>query len=101
MWKWKGRRMKEEGTNKRLPCEVRAKDDVPYVRECPYERPFGVDSVRDIPRGVTRRMYDPAGAWRLTGDPPRPGGLWETRLSITTHWIPGRWVRRTTRPKAQ
>ncbi|KAM3275923.1 hypothetical protein ACQJBY_044359 [Aegilops geniculata] len=30
--------------------------------------------VGDIPRGVTRWMYDPTGAWRLIGDPP---GAWQ------------------------
>ena len=31
--------------------------------------------VRDIPRGINRRMYDPARVWRFTGDPLGPGGL--------------------------
>ena len=43
-------------------------------------------NVGDIPHGVTRRMYDPAGAWRFTDDPPEPGGLRATRLNIATHW---------------
>ena len=27
------------------------------------------------PRGINRRMYDPARVWRFTGDPLGPGGL--------------------------
>ena len=29
----------------------------------------------DIPRGINRRMYDPARVWRFIGDPLGPGGL--------------------------
>ena len=32
-------------------------------------------TVGDIPRGINRRMYDPARVWRFTGDPLGPGGL--------------------------
>ena len=32
-------------------------------------------NVGDIPRGINRRMYDPARVWRLTGDPLGPGSL--------------------------
>ena len=31
-------------------------------------------NVGDIPRGINRRMYDPARVWRFTGDPFGPGG---------------------------
>ena len=32
-------------------------------------------AVGDIPRGINRRMYDPARVWRFTGNPLGHGGL--------------------------
>ena len=46
-----------------------------YIQLDIYIRIVPTHGVGDIPRGVNRRMYDPARVWRLTGNPFGPGGL--------------------------